>query len=56
MALHGEHESGYRMAREAVDLMADAARRAQMGEALHQLLPQAEPTALVEIIDRLVRR
>jgi UDP-N-acetylglucosamine--N-acetylmuramyl-(pentapeptide) pyrophosphoryl-undecaprenol N-acetylglucosamine transferase len=56
VALHGEHESGYRMAREAVDLMADAVRRAQMGEALHQLLPQAEPTALVEIIDRLVRR
>ncbi len=56
VALHGEHESGYRMAHGVIDLMADTTRRIKMGETLHQLLPQAEPATLVEIIDTLVHR
>lgn len=56
LELHGQLESGYRLAREVKDLMADEARRSTMGEKLHALLPRANESAIREVMASILEK
>lgn len=53
VALHGQLESGYRLAGETKDLMDHPERRTEMGEALYRMLPRAREEDIVQIIEAI---